>query len=260
MLPTFNLFGFTLQSYGITIAIGMLIGFGLFLYVAHKNKMNIDVAIDLILCLIFGGFAGAKLLGIIVNLKSIIDGTLTFMQALSVTVVYGGIIGTLITCGVYCKVKKVDYWAYADFALSCASITQGIGRLGCLFAGCCYGMQYNGFGAITFDHSPFAPNGVSLFPSQIVSSIFMIAYGIIALIYFSKKKHKVGEIGTNYFLIYGIARFVIEFFRGDAERGFILGLSTSQFISLFFVAVGVLLKLYLRKNRWNKTEKLKDAK
>jgi phosphatidylglycerol:prolipoprotein diacylglycerol transferase len=247
MCPEFNIFGLTMPSYGVTIAIGMFIGFGLFIYFSYKTKMSVETAVDLILCLIFGGYACAKLLSVIVNLKLIIAGSITLWQALSGSVVYGGIIGTFITCAIYCKIKKVDYWAYADFALSCASITQGIGRLGCLFTGCCYGMEYNGIGAISFTNSLYAPNGVQLFPSQIISSVFMLSYGIIALCMYNKYKHKKGFIATNYFFVYGIGRFVIEFFRGDAARGFVLGLSTSQFISIFFVAVGIFLKIYLSK-------------
>lgn len=247
MCPRIEIFGLIFPGYGLMIAIGMCVGFGLCLYYAPKHRLSRDVYVDLILCLFAGGFAGAKLLAVIVNIKSIINGSMTFMQALSVTVVYGGIIGALIVCALYCKIKKVAFWSYADLALPCATITQGIGRIGCFLAGCCYGMEYDGFGSVVFPDSPFAPSGVQLFPSQIISSVFMILFGIVSLIQCNKQKHKTGEMATNYFVVYGLARFIIEFFRGDAERGSIFGLSTSQFISIFFVAAGVAFKIARHK-------------
>ena len=110
-------------------------------------------------------------------------------------------------------------------------------------AGCCYGIEYSGFGAITFTNSPFDPNNIPLFPSQIVSSLFMLIFGIILLVWCNKHKHKPGDIGTTYILVYGLARSFIENYRGDLERGFILGMSTSQFICIFLFFTGLVLKI-----------------
>lgn len=239
--------GLTLHPYGLFIAFGILVGMSLCMWYAPRHNMSRDVLVDLLLCMVAGGLVGAKLLGVIVNLKHVLNGSLTLLQALSVTVVYGGILGALSACAVYCKVKKIDFWRYSDLCLSCVAVTQGIGRLGCLMAGCCYGIEYSGFGAITFTNSPFAPNNVSLFPTQIVSSLFMLTFGIASIIYCNKKQHKPGSVGTNYILVYGLARSFIENFRGDAARGFIFGMSTSQFISIFFIAIGFAAKLWLFK-------------
>ena len=243
-----------LYPYGILLALGIIVGMGLCLWFAPKNKMNREVVVDLLLCMVTGGVIGAKLLALIVHLRDIINGAMTILQALNVTVVYGGIIGALLACAIYCKKKKIDFWAYSDLCLSCVAITQGIGRLGCLMAGCCYGIEYSGFGAIVFETSPYAPNGISLFPSQLVSSLFMLSFGLYCFIRCNQHKHKPGDIGSTYILVYGLARSFIEFFRGDIARGFILGMSTSQFISIFFVALGMAVKIWLYKQRENKKE------
>lgn len=249
MCSEITIAGLTLHPYGLFIAFGILIGVGLCMWLAPKHNMSRDVLVDLLLCMVVGGLVGAKLLGLIVNAKYLLDGSLSFLEALNVTVVYGGIIGALLACAVYCKVKKVDFWGYSDLCLSCVAITQGIGRLGCLMAGCCYGIEYAGIGAITFTNSPFAPNNIPLFPSQIVSSVFMLAFGIILLVWCSKQKHNPGDIGTTYILVYGVARSFIENYRGDLARGFIFGMSTSQFISIFFVTLGFGIKLWRYKQR-----------
>lgn len=245
----FTIGSLTIHGYGFMIAVGILIGASLSFILAKKHDLNQDVIIDLLLCVVLGGFVGAKLLGLIVNAKYLINGAITLAQALNVTVIYGGIIGAFGCCAVYCWRKKIDFWAYSDLALPCAAITQGIGRIGCLLAGCCYGIPYDGIGAITFTESIFAPNNTPLFPTQIVSSVFMLSYGILSLWHYNHHKIEKGSIGSTYFLVYGIGRTIIEYFRGDAERGFILGMSTSQFISIFFVGVGFGLELYLFKKK-----------
>jgi prolipoprotein diacylglyceryltransferase len=77
----------------------------------------------------------------------------------------------------------------------------------------------------------------------------MLAFGIILLVWCSKQKHNPGDIGTTYILVYGLARSFIENYRGDLARGFIFGMSTSQFISIFFVTLGFGIKLWRYKQR-----------
>lgn len=227
---------------------------GLCMWYAPKHNMSRDILVDLLLCMVAGGLVGAKTLAVIVHLKDILNGTMTFMQALGVTVVYGGIIGALLACAVYCRIKNVDFWGYSDLCLSCVAITQGIGRLGCLMAGCCYGIEYSGIGAMTFTNSPFAPNNIGLFPTQLVSSLFMLTFGLYCLVWCNKRKHSPGQIGSTYILVYGLARSFIENFRGDLARGFIFGMSTSQFISIFFVAIGFAVKLWLYREKEQEQE------
>jgi phosphatidylglycerol:prolipoprotein diacylglycerol transferase len=64
-----------------------------------------------------------------------------------------------------------------------------------------------------------------------------------------RKKSFNGQVFCSYLVFYGVARFLLEFFRGDLGRGFVFGglLSTSQFISLFIVPAGILGYLYFRK-------------
>lgn len=117
------------------------------------------------------------------------------------------------------------------------SFAQGFGRLGCFFAGCCYGRETDSWFSITFTHSDFAPNGVKLLPTQLMSSAgdFLIC-GLLLL--YAGRKPKEGQVAAGYMVLYGIGRFIIEFFRND-YRGSIGVLSTSQIISIGVVAAGV---------------------
>ena len=112
-----------------------------------------------------------------------------------------------------------------------------IGRIGCFLVGCCYGIPYAGIGNITYTNSQFAPNNINLFPVQIVESICNLIIFIILTTNYKKFSNKTIEL---YLILYGITRFSLEFLRGDEIRGQILCMSTSQWISLIFVLVGMI--------------------
>ena len=176
-------------------------------------------------------------------------------------VVYGGILGGILAGWIYCKSKKVNFWKYFDLVMPSVALAQGFGRIGCLLAGCCYGMKYDGPGkirygketdsifAITFHESEFAPNNVPLIPTEIYSSVLDFAHFALLLFIASRKK-KDGQVAACYLVFYSIGRFILEFFRGDLIRGSVGVLSTSQFISLFTGAVGIII-LILRSKKSN---------
>ena len=159
--------------------------------------------------------------------------------------IFGGILAGYAVC----RIKKISFWDYLDCATPSIALAQGFGRIGCFLAGCCYGMETDSWCAITFTNSQFAPNHVPLVPTQIFSSVFDFAHFV--LLYVITRRSKVpGFTSSLYLIIYGVGRFVIEFFRGDLIRGSVGALSTSQFISIFIVAFGVVLMV----------KKLRDSK
>ena len=101
---------------------------------------------------------------------------------------------------------------YFDLVMPAVSFAQGFGRFGCFFAGCCYGRETDSWFSITFTHSDFAPNGVKLLPTQLMSSAgdFLIC-GLLLL--YAGRKPKEGQVAAGYMVLYGIGRFIIEFFR-----------------------------------------------
>ena len=121
------------------------------------------------------------------------------------------------------------------------------GRLGCFFAGCCYGAPCSGPLCITFhDAHSLAPLCVPLFPTQLIESggEFLI-FGALILLRPSKKFD--GQLFWFYPLFYAVLRFILEFFRGDAVRGLYFGgiISTSQLIAvlMFCISLAMLWKL-----------------
>lgn len=234
----FSIGPFTVHGYGLMIAIGVLAALFVGEARAKKRNMNSDVLYPMtFLCVVFG-FLSAKILFCIVEFPDFLKDPLKVISS-NGFVVYGGILGGVLTAYIYCRIKKLKFVEYFDLMLPSVALAQGFGRIGCFLAGCCYGRETDLFFGVTFTNSDFAPNGVSLIPTQLLSSagMFFIA-GF--LFWYAKKERRAGRVGSLYLILYSIGRFLIEFMRND-YRGEIGFLSTSQFISVFILAAGIFL-------------------
>ncbi len=241
----------TVYSYGFMIAVGILSA--LFFSSRKFKKLGIDdeILYGLALIALIFGFLCAKLLYIVVEFRAFLYdpwGTLSG----SGFVLYGGIIGGIGAAMVYCRRKKLDFMRYFDLLIPYVAMAQGFGRIGCFLAGCCYGAETDCFWGVTFHDSPFAPNGVPLIPTQLLSAAgdFLI---MAVLLLYAKKEPARGKVSGLYLLLYSIGRFVIEFFRND-YRGSIGFLSTSQFISILIFFAGLALFFNVGKFIKNRQE------
>lgn len=235
----FSIGPFTVYGYGAMIAIGILAAYIVTEYRARKQQLDYEQIAYITIWCVLGGFLCAKFLFWITEWKSIVEDPRFFLETLSDGfVVYGGIIGGILTGYMYSRAKKLDFWKYFDLVMPSIALAQGFGRIGCLLAGCCYGKETEAILAITFHDSDFAPNGVALVPTQIFSSILdFVHFGI--LIFISKYKRADGQVAAFYLIFYSMGRFILEFLRGDLERGSIGMLSTSQFIGIFTCVAGM---------------------
>ncbi|WP_394926548.1 prolipoprotein diacylglyceryl transferase [uncultured Robinsoniella sp.] len=232
----FSIGPITIHGYGLMIGIGFLAAILIGMKRAEKHGLDKDIVFNMGLLCIVGGMLGAKILYVITEWNNIIHSKNLWSDLAYGFVVYGGIIGGILILYVYSRFKKLNFLQYMDLIVPSVSIGQGFGRIGCLLAGCCYGRETDCPIGIVFHNSEFAPNGVSLLPTQIFSSIgdFLIA-GF--LIWYAGKQKKDGKVISMYLILYGVGRFIVEIFRND-PRGNVGMLSTSQFISIFMVAFG----------------------
>lgn len=234
----FSIGKITIHGYGVMIGLGFLTAVMLCYYRAKKKGMNHDAILDLALWCVLGGFVGAKALYLIVEWKTFIANPLSAISG-GGFVLYGGVItGVLIGLAI-CRIKKISFFEYFNMIAPQIALAQGLGRIGCFFAGCCYGAPTDSFLGITFPAGGIAPAGVKLWPTQLMMSAgdFLIA----GLLYLLERNEKCkNHIGAIYMILYGVGRFCMEFFRSDA-RGSVGVLSTSQFISIFIILGGTAL-------------------
>ena len=242
----FSIGGFTIYGYGLMLGIGFLAAYIISDYRAKKKGLDPDHVFGLAVCAIIIGLVSAKLLYYITTIDEIIKNPKLLLDISNGFVVYGGIIGGLLGGYLYCRKYQLDFLKYVDLILPAVALAQGFGRIGCFLAGCCYGRETSGVFAVVFRNSDYAPNGIPLIPTQLISSVFDFLHFSL-LVWLSGKLKKDGEVGAMYLIIYSLGRFVIEFYRGDLIRGTVGALTTSQFISLFTAAAGVLLMVFCRK-------------
>jgi phosphatidylglycerol:prolipoprotein diacylglycerol transferase len=138
----------------------------------------------------------------------------------------------------------VPFRAFADAAIPATLVGLSFGRIGCFLRGCCWGSPTASPLALVYSDfdAPARPIVVPLHPTQLYEAVLNFAnYGVLAWLY--KRRPAPGVVLSAYLIVYGVGRFVIELFRGDADRGFVLGgmLSTSQAIAIGMVVVGAVL-------------------
>ena len=152
---------------------------------------------------------------------------------------YGGLFGALLAAFLYCRTSRISFSAVLTQLLPVIPLIHAFGRIGCFCSGCCYGRPSQRFG-IAFSHALAAPNGVKLLPVQLYEAATTL--GLFVLLAVLRRRGTPGrQMLAVYFLLYGVSRFVLEFFRGDRYRGFVGVLSISQVLSLVVVALALVL-------------------
>lgn len=202
----------TIHMYGLMMGLGFISAYFLSDYRAKKKGLNQDIVFGILWCAIIGGLLGARLLYYIVEIPSIISDPSILWDFGFGYVVYGGILGGALSSYLYCKKKNAHFMEYFDLVMPAVAMAQGFGRIGCTFAGCCYGRPTNAPIGITYHTSNIAPLGVKLIPTQPISSAGDFLFAFILIMY-ARKKRKDGKVAAMYMFLYSIGRFVIEFFR-----------------------------------------------
>lgn len=240
----FSIGHFTVHTYGVMIAIGVILCVVMGYYRAKRMEMKAESVLDLAILCVVMGFLGAKVFFVILSWKQFLTDPLSVLGS-SGFVVYGGIIFGVVSALIYCKIKNIRFFEYFDLLAPSVSLAQAFGRLGCFFAGCCYGKETSLPIGIVFPEGSFAPAGVPLLPTQLFSSAgdFVIAFVLVRM---TGKMRHTGDVGALYLMLYGIGRFCVEFLRTNEQGGFI-GRTTAQLISIVFMIVSV--GLFVRNKR-----------
>jgi phosphatidylglycerol:prolipoprotein diacylglycerol transferase len=165
---------------------------------------------------------------------------------------YGGFIGATVAAWWLFRRDRFPFWKACDMGGMMVPIGLGFGRLGCLLAGCCFGVESEGPLGLVFPpnsdasvwqakhdllahaHLPSLP----VVPTQLLESGGAFAISAFGILYLHQRKRYDGHVFVAFLALYALLRFVIEFFRQD-DRGAYFGLSTSQWIGLLMLGFAV---------------------
>jgi phosphatidylglycerol:prolipoprotein diacylglycerol transferase len=165
---------------------------------------------------------------------------------------YGGFIGASLMAIGLLKRDRFPFWKAADMAAFAIPVGLGFGRIGCLLAGCCFGLRSESSFAMSFPpHSPASEAQFKLKelasvrdwshpvqPMQIYESAMSLGVAAFCLLWLHGRKRYDGQVFVAFLGLYALGRFVLEIWRAD-DRGGIAGLSTSQLVGIGMVAVAV---------------------
>jgi phosphatidylglycerol:prolipoprotein diacylglycerol transferase len=239
---------FTVHTYGFLIAVAFLVALGLAKRQADKTGLSGEKITDLGFYTLLAAIVGSRVFFIFTTWSHYVDHPLDVFKIWEGGLVfYGGVILAVPTAMWYAKKAGLPIWRTADVWAPSIAIGHAIGRLGCFCAGCCYGKAAEGVPwAVTFTNpESLAIRGVPLHPSQIYESAAEFL-NFLVLVFIRRRQSFNGQLFWLYILNYSIIRSVVELFRGDEIRGFIVpGFSISQGISvaMFMSAVVMIIRL-----------------
>lgn len=243
MFPYFRVFDRVVGMYGVCIVLGViLVGF-----LAVRKSRQCDLlpediyivgAFTIGFAMIFGNllyvFVTYSLTDILQKIRM-----LDFSFLGSGIVFYGGLIGGIVGAFLGVRIAKCEMRAVISAIVPYVPLGHAVGRIGCLLAGCCYGMEYSGPLAVHYPNSLFGlPASQGYFPIQPLEALLNV--GICWILLQQEKRGRNGySILLFYLSMYGVSRFLLEFLRGDAHRGIYAGLSLSQWISIGLLVVSI---------------------
>ena len=265
MYPYINVFSLEIPTYGLISVFGAVLAYFIGMFLSKRRNVSKDELLSVTLFGVLGMFIGSHLLYGITRIDDIValvksyelyEGLFPFLKDLwnlcSGMVFFGGLYGGLVAGCVYISVKKLPLGEYADIFAVIIPFFHIFGRVGCFFAGCCYGIEMED-GIAGRVLASGAKEHIERLPVQLIEAGVLLVLSLVLFFLFMKNILR-GRLVFMYLVLYSVARFILEFFRGDEIRGAFLWFSTSQWISILTIlwAGGYLLYAVLR----NKKEKL----
>jgi phosphatidylglycerol:prolipoprotein diacylglycerol transferase len=246
----FQIGSFSLPAYGFLVSVGVLTGIWVSVRNSQKEGIDPDNAWNLGIFVVICGMLGAKILYIAVDWSEYArnPGEIFSLATLQAGGVFsGGLLGAFLAAAWFVRKHHMPALRTCDAFSPGLALGHSIGRIGCFAAGCCYGKPTHHFWGVTF-HNPLAaslvgtPLNEALEPTQLFESaleltLFFVLSGLL------KRKKFDGQVFGAYLFLYGMARYFLEFLRGDPGRGEVFGglMTGTQFISLCLVCAGGLI-------------------
>jgi phosphatidylglycerol:prolipoprotein diacylglycerol transferase len=241
----------TVHSYGFLIGIGILAAYYMAVYLGKSLNVNSDQTATLFFWVFMASVVGGKFFFLLESPATYMDDPSKILENFgSGFVFYGSVIFAVPVLIWKLRKFKIGVWEYLDIVAIFAPVLHFFGRLGCFMAGCCHGKVCHNALGVTYTHaaSKADPLNTPLYPTQLFSAALLL-FIVLLLLYLRKRKSFSGQLFLLYLVIYSVGRSIIEIYRGDEERGFIIGdwLSHSQFIAIAIIAISTI--IWIRRKR-----------
>jgi phosphatidylglycerol---prolipoprotein diacylglyceryl transferase len=259
-----------LYSYGLLIAAGFILGIWLAQREAKRRGQDPEKIADLTFWILVAAFVGSRVYFVLVNWGDYFEASTFFTQTAfgriprvlvfweGGLVFYGGFIASVLVAWFYMRRHGMNFLAHADTLIPSVALGHFFGRLGCFSAGCCWGdvaqahlpwmvhfppqsLAYQTFAGratpgafLAADRSATLP----LHPTQLYESFGELGLFLLLVLVVRPRKRFHGQVLAAWLMLYAVLRTVVESFRGDIERGVVLGLGVGIWTSLLIFTAG----------------------
>jgi phosphatidylglycerol:prolipoprotein diacylglycerol transferase len=243
----FQIGSFDVGTYGLLMVLGFLVALVFAVRLAKDDGLAPLAIVDIGLVVLVAGMVGSKLPSVIVDLlggkpPSEVFG-LSMLRASGT--VHSGILTAIAAFFWRMRGLRLPVAKTLDALTASVPLAQAIGRLGCVAAGCCYGVYcempwavtFHGHGAVRFGSPPV---GVPLHPTQMYFCLSNLTTAAV-LLALRRSRRFPGQVAAVYFILEGLFRQVLETWRGDYMRGFWFDtawLSTGRMTGIIFILIG----------------------
>lgn len=232
----------TIYTYGFMMATAFLVCYLILKHEIKKRGDDPEIASNIIFWGAIGGIVGAKIFYMVEFYRDFLQDPLGMIFSGAGLVFHGGLVGGTITVILVIRHAKKPLGEYADIIGPILLVGQGIGRIGCFFAGCCHGKACDLPWAVTFPHAS-PPADYPVHPTQLYETIINFTMFFILVKFVRPRLKKPWMTFAIYLMIAGLERFLLEFIRVNPKVAW--GLSSAQFTSMGIFIAGLILLIIL---------------
>ena len=246
----------TIYSYGVMVAVALIIGTYLARIEALRKNLNIDILYDVEFYVVLIGLVGARIYYLLFFNPQFIKED--FFEIFKIwrggLSIHGAIIGGIVGGWIFARIRHISFWKLADIISPSLLLGQAIGRVGCFLNGCCFGKPTGFNFGVHFPEGslPYIEYGKALVhPTQLYELVLDIV-GFFILWSLRRKLSFEGGIFLVYLMLYNLIRILVSPFRGDNNFVYIFGnrIELVYIIcsGIFIIALAIFLIKIVAKN------------
>jgi len=257
---------FEIHAYGLMLAISFLVGIYWAMNRSGKKGIDRNQIMDISLLVVIAAIFGSRLFYVVTHLEEFrgrwLDTFNPFQSDGQIGIaglsMLGGVVLAILAIAIYCYIKKINLLKLGDIFAPSFAAGIFLTRIGCFLNGCCFGEECSLPWAVKFPlNSPagFVQQGVGIHPTQLYASIYGLVFAVI-LFFYDRKARFDGAVMSLFLMLYGIARFLIDFVRyyeDSVQFGFFgTSFTINQAISFLMFIIGLILYVVLARQRLEK--------
>lgn len=249
-----HLFGYIIPDPAFVYAI--MLGLGIIIFIRRCDKINLDRqhSTGLVLWASVAALLGARIFYLLQHIGSVISNPSVLLEINGATVSFGVYLGGVFGLYLYHRFYKIDISRYLDTIASVLGIGPMIGRMACFLNGDDYGKLSNLHWSVRYPHgsfpfldqvakgliNPMDDLSMPVHPVQLYGCLKGVVLFVVFSYLWKKNYFKPGVLFCLFWPCYAVMRFILEYFRGDMNRGFVGAFSTGQIMSLLICCASLI--------------------